>query len=433
MTLFSELANRKLGTPKGLKDFIYYETDYQTNVRGRPRYVDCIELYKGKLLLRTFAYHNVKKSTLYDDIEYQEVCRRLQAEKQVLLCNIENSMYCGRSVYYGGSGWCNDHNQGFVYTASNKSWYFGEYKMYDEQEIIDMLNIHYCQWFTAKKSEFLQMTFFDYICAYLDEPKIEYLVKADLIQFVHVYKRLNFKAKSLDKIFKINNYWTKYITKLEYTDLLLIRNKNHKINTYDDLIKVRKIMYMESNKSEKKYTRRYARPCMLDFISKLDRQTLVDYEDYLRMCDESGIEITNSVVCSQKWKEEHDRLAELAMIKNDKKTYLKTFNAYKELLKYVFSENDLVIVPCEKVSELETESNELNHCVKTYAKRYMKRETNIMFIRNIKNVTRPYVTLEFVGKKVIQCRCSNNKKPNDNVVDFVNNWCKNFKLKSCFN
>ena len=73
MTLFSELANRKLGTPKGLKYFIYYETDYQTNVRGRPRYVDYIELYKGKLLLRTFAYHNVKKSTLYDDIEYQRM------------------------------------------------------------------------------------------------------------------------------------------------------------------------------------------------------------------------------------------------------------------------------------------------------------------------------------------------------------------------
>ena len=126
-------------------------------------------------------------------------------------------------------------------------------KCMTKQEIIDMLNIPYCQWFAAKKSEYLQMSFFDYICAYLDEPKIEYLVKANLIQFVHVYKRLNFKAKSLDKIFKINNYWTKHITKLEYTDLLLIRNKNHKINTYDDLIKVRKIMYMEKQQAKKIY------------------------------------------------------------------------------------------------------------------------------------------------------------------------------------
>lgn len=62
----------------------------------------------------------------------------------------------------------------------------------------------------------------------------------------------------------------------------------------------------------------------------------------------------------------------------------------------------------------------------------MKKQTNIMFIRDIKNITKPYITLEFIEKRVMQCRAKRNIKPNDDVVNFVNDWCKNFGLKSCF-
>ena len=55
-----------------------------------------------------------------------------------------------------------------------------------------------------------------------------------------------------------------------------------------------------------------------------------------------------------------------------------------------------------------------------------------MFIRKVENITEPYVTLEFKERKVIQCRSFNNSKPNDNVVNFVNDWCKKFELKSFF-
>lgn len=433
MTLLDELLEKKLGTPKGLKKFIFNQTDYQKYPSKKPRYIDIIEIYKGKLLLRTFAYHNVKKSTKYKDIEYQEVCRRLQGEKQVLLCNIENTLYCGRVVYYGNQTWCNDHYYGWVYKASNKNWHFGQYKMYDEQQVIDMLNIPYCQWFKAKESNYLYMAFFNYICAYLEQPKIELLVKADLTQFVHVYKKLDFKAKSLDKVFKIPNTFIKHLQKMSYTDLLLIRNKNHRIKTYDDLLLVREIYQRYGNSKDYKYIRRYARPQMLNFIKEFTNYSqIIDYEDYLRMCCEEGKEITNSIVCYKKWEEEHDKISKLIAIKKDKETQYKMFEHYKELIKFTYSKNNLVIIPCETVSELENESEVLDHCVRTYAEKYMKKQTNIMFIRDIKNITNPYVTLEFKEKRVIQCRAKNNSKPNDDVVSFVNDWCKKFNLQSCF-
>lgn len=436
MTLLDELLEKKLGTPKGLRKFIFHQTDYQTYPSKKPRYIDCIELYKGKLLLRTFAYHNVNKSIKYKDIEYQEVCRRLQGEKEVLLCNIENTMYCGRVVFYGNQTWCNDHYHGWVYKASNKNWYFEQYKMYDEQQIIDMLNIPYCQWFKAKENHYLFMNFFDYICAYLEQPKIELLVKANLTQFVHVHKKLNFKAKSLDKIFKIPNTFINYLKKMSYTDLLLIRNKNHKIKNYEDLLIVREIYQRYSNNKDYKYIRRYARPQMLNFIKEFaDYSQIREYEDYLRMCCETGIEITNSVICKKEWAKEHDRMVELIKIKKGKETQAKMFEHYKELIKFTYSKNNLVILPCEKVSELENESKVLDHCVKTYAEKYMKKQTNIMFIRKIEDISKPYVTLEFQNKRVIQCRGYKNNRYNQldkNVIDFVNDWCNQFKLKSCF-
>ena len=51
------LAKLKLKEPKGLRRFIYEKTDYQSNKTCKvSRYVATIEIWKGRLLERTFAF-----------------------------------------------------------------------------------------------------------------------------------------------------------------------------------------------------------------------------------------------------------------------------------------------------------------------------------------------------------------------------------------
>lgn len=423
MNYLDSLRHTKLRQPKGLRRFIFHNTDYRTHVTARSRYVDVIETYKGKLLLRTFAYHNVKKSIKYHDIEIQEVCRRLQGEKEVILCNIENYPMSGRVVYYEGS-WDIKWN----YLASNHNWYFGYYDMFDYQEIIEKLNIPYCQFFNEKNNS--NMIFFDYICAYMDEPKIELLVKADLSQFVHCYKKLNLKAKSLDKIFRINNYWIQYLNRLDYGDIMLIKNKKLNIKNYEELMLAKKYQHNIDPRYQRNIFK-YRSLKMYRFISKLI--SFKEYDDYLGFCEKLGYDMTDDYILYPKdIHKKHDELMKLVEIKKDKDTEERFFNAYKENLNYVFSSKDYVIMPCERLIHLEYESEKLCHCVKTYANKYMDRQTNIFFIRNIDNVTDPYVTLELLGKKVVQCRAIHNTVPNQKVINFVNKWCKQFNLKSCF-
>lgn len=108
----------------------------------------------------------------------------------------------------------------------------------------------------------------------------------------------------------------------------------------------------------------------------------------------------------------------------------------QELANLKFEEKGLIIKPAESQKELIIESEKLDHCVRTYAKRMAKRETSIFFIRRKESQNEPYVTLELRNKKVIQCRGYKNniRKPlEEKVKTFVNDWCREKNLISCFN
>ena len=425
--MIEQLRKEKLPMPDGLLEFIYEETNYRTHPIKRSRYVDTLEIYNGKLLLRTFAYRNINKSTAFEDMEIQEVCRRLQDEKYIALSNIENKPLAGKVVEYD---FCGEWDTKWNYLASSKTRHFGDYEMIDKQAWIDKLDIPYCQYFSEKNKS--NMQFFDYVCAYLDQPKIELLVKADLSQFVHCYKKLNLKEKSLDKIFRINNYWIEYLKELSYSDIMLIKSKSWKIKTYEDLKLVKK--YKNAVKDHD-FINRYKSLKMLRYIEK-NRVNYHDYNDYLRFCETLGYDLTRDLFLYPKnLHEKHDQYMTLINERENKDTLPKFMNVYKKNLKYVFSNGDLVIMPCENMEQLKFEGKELDHCVATYANSYMLGKTNIFFIRKINDVAKPYATLELRGKKVEQCRGYKNnvyESLDERVKCFVNTWCKKFKFKSCF-
>ena len=89
------------------------------------------------------------------------------------------------------------------------------------------------------------------------------------------------------------------------------------------------------------------------------------------------------------------------------------------------TQNGLIIVIASSPADLVKEGQALNHCVGgiTYTNRMADGESLIFFIRNATTPEIPFVTLEYsVQKKaVLQCYAYGNKKPNDTVMNFVNN------------
>ena len=76
-------------------------------------------------------------------------------------------------------------------------------------------------------------------------------------------------------------------------------------------------------------------------------------------------------------------------------------------------------------AELIKEGNALSHCVGRcgYDRKMAREETLIFFVRKMEELDKPFVTLEYSlkQKKVLQCYAYNNTKPDDNVIEFVNN------------
>lgn len=412
--LINELRKVDLDIPSILWHFIWEETDFRTNKTLKvARYVEYIDEYKGKLLKRVFAFKSRAKECNFNDIQIVEVMRKLEGQSGCLLASIWHNM-SGKHVEF-------DRMRQDRYFWTNKTDYtFSNcYKMYDESDIIIEYGLDYCQWFNVKNHSLME--FFDYICAYRQEPKIELLVKANLSQFVHCYKKLNLKGKSLDQIFRVNNYWVPYLTQLYYSDIMNIRNKKRRIKTIDDLMDVRSLLMGLSRDYSK--IKKYACPKMRKYLNNENYRYWSMYNDYLRFCEELGYDLDDySILCPKDMKKEHDRAMKLIVIKKDEQTKAKFFDAYRNLLEYVYSENNLVIIPCEHLEELELESAELDHCVRTYANRYANKETNIMFIRSVNEIEKPLYTLEFNNKKIIQCRAKHNERPDDLGIEFVRHW-----------
>ena len=80
--LLEQLGDTKLKWPKGLRKYIYNETLYKTTNECTTYYVNTLEIWRKRLLMRTFAFCVPKGVDRPFDMGIQEVCRRLEGEKK---------------------------------------------------------------------------------------------------------------------------------------------------------------------------------------------------------------------------------------------------------------------------------------------------------------------------------------------------------------
>lgn len=434
--LLEKLGETKLRWPKGLRKYIYDETLYKTTNRCTTYYVNTLEVWKKRLLMRTFAFKVPKGLIRPFNMEIQEVCRRLEGEKDVLLCQIENHSMGGRSVYFTETGnWITrKENSSYYawYTGGKSNWWFFDYDMFDYKEWMKKLEIPYCG-YDSPNYEY-KMPFFQYVELYKKYPKIELLAKGGMWKLITEARYLNLKGKSFEQIFKIPASWKKHIKELEISDILIIRKND--IHTMNELIYLKKAS-MSNLKYIKKYfnnkTLKYVDKYLLDHSVSISDFPFNEYNDYLRMAEETGCQMERNIVLFPKdLHEAHDDIHCKYREFKDKEVNKGIEKTAKNLMKYKFNLDGLFIVPAMNNKELIDESRVLDHCVRTYASRVSKGETGIMFIRKEAEPKKPFVTLELKGKKVIQVRGYRNNISiplDQSVIDFVHKWEQKFRLE----
>lgn len=151
--------------------------------------------------------------------------------------------------------------------------------------------------------------------------------------------------------------------------------------------------------------------------------------DYWYACGGLGRNLNNSQVrwprdligaheaATFAWSERRDAFKERAI--NEKFRIRR-----RQLAKYIFEADGLIILPAYSQADMKREGEELNHCVGTYARKHADGDTAIFFIRRKLEPQKSYYTLEFDEKAlaVRQNRGNHNCARTPKVEAFENLW-----------
>ena len=156
------------------------------------------------------------------------------------------------------------------------------------------------------------------------------------------------------------------------------------------------------------------------------------YLDYLRACNYLGLDMSlEKNRYPHDFKYWHDvRIDEYntKKMENDKKERAEFYDKfYSVARKYLPLERDnkgYLVIIAKSPAELVAEGNALGHCVGRmgYDQKFAREETLIFFIRSADAPEVPLVTMEYSlkSKKILQCYGNGNKRPSDDVTEFVN-------------
>ena len=156
------------------------------------------------------------------------------------------------------------------------------------------------------------------------------------------------------------------------------------------------------------------------------------YLDYLRACNYLGLDMSlDKNRYPHDFKRWHDiRIDEYntKKMENDKKERAEFYAKFEAVAsKYLPMQKDknaayLVIIP-KSPAELQIEGRILGHCVGSmgYDQRFTREENLIFFLRNLSEIEKPFVTVEYsiTSNTILQCYGSHNRKPSDEIRSYL--------------
>ena len=158
-----------------------------------------------------------------------------------------------------------------------------------------------------------------------------------------------------------------------------------------------------------------------------------DYYDYLHECEKLKLDLGKKFILFpedlRKAHEETSRAIRELEVQKRAEAMAERDRAFKVRLKalekkYFFSADGLFIRPAKGAGELIKEGASLNHCVATYADKYLSGKTIILFIRRESAPDESYYTMELSpqSEMVIQCRGLRNCGKTPEIEEFLRKW-----------
>ena len=372
----------------------------------------------------------------------------LSPDQQIRISKKSQERYDWRDSWYGGGDWIK------VKTIAHKAapQVYGVSDWHDhlylpEEYVNPGTDLRYANldvnrfaddWFS---DHFMIDKLIRYMSDFLKYPATEILEKSGFDNIVMNRangcrtRYLNMRAKDLRKILKMNG-----------ADVKKLRQENPTIGFLEEIHRIRKYApwaQIEDIGELGNILNRYIETRVMDRIeastdiSKLLKKildyeirtgntfTIRDYGDYLEAVLRLGARLDKKTLYPKDFAEAHNRYIDEA---ERKKKTIDAVNFSKYQLEITgmeepFIDGSLMIRPAVTPQELRTESQMLNHCVRTYIDKVARGITSILFIRRMEEPEKPYFTLELSPKgEVVQCRGDHNCSYPEEVEEFINKW-----------
>jgi hypothetical protein len=149
-------------------------------------------------------------------------------------------------------------------------------------------------------------------------------------------------------------------------------------------------------------------------------EVLSTWRDYIRDCIELGMDLSQDhVLFPNNLHAAHQKTIKKVKIKADETLNHKTKSRLKELDRFKFENNGLILRPAVSSIELFEEGKTLHHCVGGYAKRYADGDIDLFVLRKASDPNTPFYTVEVIGQNITQVRGKKNCNPTEEVKTFM--------------
>lgn len=147
---------------------------------------------------------------------------------------------------------------------------------------------------------------------------------------------------------------------------------------------------------------------------------LSTWNDYIRDCIQLGLDTSDDAVKFPKnLYQAHQNTIKQVKLKANEELTAKIAQRCKLLQKMKFEALGFILRPATSSQELIDEGKALHHCVGTYAEKYANGQTNILLLRKINELDKPFYTMEVRNGNIVQCRGLRNCSPTADVQRFI--------------
>lgn len=244
-----------------------------------------------------------------------------------------------------------------------------------------------------------------------------------------VFKMLRINKAELKELMNFEGRKSAYFLKLyqlnskQKNKLSLDELKHLEMQTEDNPDRLQEILNYTTLYKAGKYIKKQEEI----YIKKFYRGFLgvvYDWKDYIKDCKKLKMDIKkDSVLFPKDLYTAHQNTIKQIKYQEDKALDEKMNKREEEInKKYYFEDKDYIIRAVKSTKEIIDEGKALYHCVGGYAGSHAEGNTNILVIREKKNIDKPYYTIEIKNNRVAQVRGLRNCDPGKKLNKFIDKF-----------